>query len=95
MRRGRLFLLFSETTQQSSEQLELPASNLRFARRLVRGVTRIELHQQLVDVIEIAGQLREAIVPWLQLGILLGHLVQSSLQLDEAPDPELVPVIVR
>src|SRR5678809_1470689 len=85
--------LLGERAEQTTEELELPPS--RFSGRCsIRAGTRIELHEHGVDFIDVAGELREALVPGLELRIILLEMIERSLQLDEAPDPQFVPVIV-
>src|SRR6185369_12275349 len=45
------------------------------------------------DVVEACAQLGETVVPCLQLWIILLEFIERPLELDDSPQPELVPVI--
>ncbi len=78
--------------KKRAEQLELAAGHLDLA-ALARD-RAIDLDEQLVDVVELAAELREPLFPRLQVRVVLVELVRRALQLDQPPDPELVPVIL-
>ena len=55
---------------------------------------RLEFHQHRIDVIDIARELRQSLVPRLHFGIILLEAIQRALELDQTPNAELVPVIL-
>ena len=75
--------------EQRAEELEL----VRVAHRAI-GLLRLDLGQQHVDRVGLACHLAEAAVPRRQLEVIVGQPVDRLLELDAAPDPELVVVIV-
>src|SRR5689334_6196473 len=85
--------LLSERAKQRTEELELTPSCFS-GRCSIRAGTRIQLHEHGVDVVDVAGELGETLVPRLELGIVLVEMIQGTLQLDEAPDSKLVPMVI-
>jgi hypothetical protein len=65
-----------QPVEQGAEQLELPACDFSLAleRRVVS--CRLELHEQLVDLVDTAGELGQALVPWAKLRIVVVELVR-------------------
>src|SRR3712207_6882262 len=48
----------------------------------------------LHDALPISRELGQALVPGLQLRVVVGEAVDGLLELHQAPDPELVPVVL-
>src|SRR6185437_9890491 len=77
--------------QQRPEHLDLPAGLL----LIPFHRPGLELGEHVIYLIRLSGQLLHTVFPRLQLGIAVRQLEDRFLELDEAPDPELVPVVVR
>ena len=76
--------------EQGPEQLQL----VRIADGAV-GLLRLDLGQQKIDRLGLAGDLTEPLEPGLQLGIRVAQTIDRLLELDVTPDSELVVVLVR
>ena len=79
-----------EIGEQRAEQLELAARAL--LRRLVRA--RLDLREHVVDVIGLARQLREALIPRLEILVLVLDAIDRLPEFHEPPDAQLVPMVV-
>jgi hypothetical protein len=78
--------------KKRAEQLELAAGHLDLAALVRDGA--VDLDEQLVDVVQLSAELGESLLPRLQVVVVLLELVRRTLELDQPPDPELVPVIL-
>ena len=85
----RLLLHGVELAQERAEQLELVG----IAHAAV-GLLGLDLGEQHVDGVRLAGHLAQTGEPWRQLGILIGQAIDGLLQLDVPPDAELVEVVL-
>src|SRR5450759_5868502 len=80
-----------EAGKERAEQLELA---LRLGLSRVDEL-RLDLRQHLVDVVEIARQIAQPVLPWTQLRIVIAQAIDHLLQLNQSPDAQLVPVVLR
>ena len=87
--RGGLALPLGEFAQHRAEQLQLLDVVLLLLKRPL-----LDLGKHLVDVVGFSGKLGEAFLPLPDLGIVVRQAVDRLLEFHEAPDPQLVPVIL-
>ena len=90
MRLGGRLLRIGRTGEERTEELQLlPRLDLLPLRR-----PRLELGQQFIDRIRGRGELLEPRLPGPERRIAILHPAVRLLEFEEAPDPELVPVLV-
>src|SRR5256885_6220954 len=79
-----------EIREQRAEELELSL----VARLLLLEHALLDVREHLIDVVRITRELSKSRLPRTQLAVPVPKLVDGLLELDEAPDSELIPVVL-